>query len=149
MDAETTLFGTLILVLILAVLANISRHGSAHIVSVRRRKGRRYKKDTRKFPRYKTSLRVKYHTPIEEGISWIKDISLNGAQLFLNKGLEIGTRLNIEVNLPQDPKTILVKGDIVWIKENNAGFHFAEVEKGEIGRLVEYCRIKEEAYRGF
>ena len=146
MGAETTLFGAFVLLLILVILAIISRYETAQIVSVRRRRRKRPKKEARMHPRYKTSLRVKYNTSLEEGISWIKDVSLNGAQLFLNKGLELGTSLNLEVKLPNDSKTILVKGDIVWVKEHNAGFHFREHDDSEINRLVEYCKSRENIY---
>jgi hypothetical protein len=146
MGTETTLFGAFMLLLMFVILAIISRYETAQVVSVRRRRRKRPKKEARMHPRYKTSLRVKYNTPIEEGISWIKDVSLNGAQLFLNKGLELGTHLNLEVKLPNDSRAIFVKGDIVWIKEHNAGFHFKEEDGGEINRLVEYCRSKEDLY---
>ena len=48
-------------------------------------------------------LRIKYETSLEEGISWIRDISESGARLFLNKNLkflQIGEPLKIEINLP-------------------------------------------------
>jgi len=147
MDTEATLFGTLMLVLILGILATISRNESARTVYVKRRRKRELPKETRLAPRYKTSLRIKYNTSIEEGISWIRDVSVNGAQLFLNKSLETGTRLNIEINLPHESNPIFVMGDIIWVKENNAGFHFIEKGHGEINRLVEYCKLKEDSYK--
>ncbi|MBN1872327.1 MAG: PilZ domain-containing protein [Candidatus Omnitrophica bacterium] len=145
MDTETALIGLFMLLLVLIILAIISRYETAQIVSVKRKK-KKPNKEARMHPRYKTSLRVKYNTPIEEGISWIKDVSLQGAQLFLNKGLDIGTSLDIEVKLPNDSSPILVTGDIVWIKENNAGFHFRGEKETEINRLVEYCKSREDAY---
>lgn len=92
-------------------------------------------------PRYKTSLRIKYKTPIDEGISWIKDISKSGARLFLNNTLRtvgVGEPLEIEINLPYDVQPILVKGNIVWAQDNDAGFHFVEAIQEDIDKIIQY-----------
>ena len=103
-------------------------------------------RERRACPRHKTSLRIKYKTPLEEGVSWIRDISENGARLFLNKALktlEIGKQLGIEISLPDDPQPILVRGNIVWSEEDSAGFNFQEVAQGDINRILAYINNRE------
>jgi hypothetical protein len=102
-----------------------------------------FKNEKRAYPRYKTSLRIKYTTPLEEGISWIKDISEKGARLFLNstlKTLEIGESLGIEINVPYDPQPIIIQGNIVWSKEDDAGINFGNVVQGDINSIIQYVK---------
>jgi hypothetical protein len=141
MDIEINLLGISILILIFAFLLMISSNEkkSATVKEPPR-------KEKRAYPRYKTSLRIKYESPLEEGISWIRDISKGGARLFLNnslKTLKIGESLGIEINLPDDPQPIIVQGNIVWSKENDAGFNFDNVIQGNIDSVIRYINKEE------
>jgi len=142
MDTGGALFGIVFLGLVLITLGLLNRQGSSCKVSVKRRETKRIK-ESRKEPRYRTSIRARYQTPIEEGISWIKDISLSGAHLFLNRAVDIGTSLKIEVTLPQEDRPIRVEGDIVWAEECNAGFRFVGAEEDEITKLIEYIKARD------
>lgn len=140
MYVEVNMFSASVLLLVFAVLLLISRTRRSSERSRRPVRGG-VKQERRAHPRYKTSLRIKYKTPIEEGISWIKDISQSGARLFLNntlKTLGIGDPLEIEIDLPYEAQPILVKGNIVWSKDDDAGFRFAEVIKDDIDRIMSY-----------
>ena len=138
MDFEIHLLGFSILILILAMLLLVSNYRKKPTAF---KKG--FKKERRAHSRYKTSLRVKYITSVEEGISWIKDISEKGARLFLNsnlKTLEIGESLGIEINVPYDLQSIIVRANIVWLKEDDAGINFSNVAQGDINRVIQYIK---------
>ena len=136
MEVEIHLLGLSFLMLVLAALLIISNYGKKS-TSFKKPP----KKERRACPRYKTSLRIKYKTPLEEGISWIRDISESGARLFLNKTLktlEIGESLGIEINLPDNPQPTIIQGNIVWSREDDAGFDFDRVIQGDINRIIQY-----------
>ena len=136
MYIEANLFTASILILVFAILVLLT-HAKR---TVERPRGF-FKKERRTYPRYETSLRIKYKTPIEEGISWIKDVSRSGARLFLNNALKtvaIGQPLELEINLPSDAQPILLKGNIVWAQDTDAGFHFIEAVDGDIDKIIKY-----------
>lgn len=98
-------------------------------------------KERRAYPRYKTSLRIRYKTPSEEGVSWIKDISEGGARLFLNKTLKtlnVGESLGIEISLPNDTDPIVIEGNIVWSTNDDAGFNFDKILQGDVNRIIQH-----------
>ena len=133
MNAEMQLLSLSILLLLIVVLLYMENYT--------RRATTSFKKEKRVHPRHKASLRIKYKTPFEEGISWIKDISESGARLILNKTLktlEIGQSLGIEINLPDYAQPIVIQGNIVWSKEDDAGFNFDRIEQGEIKSVIQY-----------
>ena len=136
MNVAMNLLSVSILILIFAILLIISHY---------EKKPTRFKKpskeERRAYPRYKTSLRIKYKTPLEEGISWIRDLSEKGARLFLNntlKTLEVGGSLDIEINLPYDTQPVFIQGNIVWFEGNDAGFQFEKIVQGDINRIIQY-----------
>jgi len=101
------------------------------------------KQERRSHPRYKTSLRIKYKTPFGEGISWIKDISESGIRVFLDKALESGTFLTIEITLPYDRQPIFARGSIIWAQGDDAGLIFDEVKENDLDRIFNYITHKE------
>lgn len=101
------------------------------------------RKEKRIFPRYRTLLRIKYKTPLEEGISWIKDISRGGARLFLNN-LSVGTVLAMEINLPYEQKSIFAQGNIEWSRGSDSGFSFGAVEQDDLTRIIQYIGLQEQ-----
>jgi len=102
-------------------------------------------KERRIYPRYKTSLRMKYKTHAEQSMSWISDISRGGLRLFLpNKSFTIGTLLQIEIGLPNAIKPIFAQGNIVWMKEDEAGLSFSEVDQDDISRVIQYIGEREQ-----
>ncbi len=146
METVTYLLGISILILIFAILLIVSNYGgtSASPLSKSRKSS---EKERRTSPRYKTSLRVRYKTPLEEGISWIRDISEGGARLFLNKTLktlEIGESLGIEITLPHEAQPISIEGNIAWAEEDDAGIDFDKVVEGDINRIIEYVKNVEQ-----
>ena len=141
MGVDINLLGISILILIFAFLLIIGNYEKKPTTA---KKGS--KKERRTCRRYKTPLRIKYKSPLEEGISWIKDISESGVRLFLNnnlKTLKIGESLRIEINLPDDPQPIIVQGNIIWSKGDDAGFNFDKIIQGTVSRVLGYINSEE------
>jgi len=102
-------------------------------------------KERRTYHRHKTLLRTKYKTNTEQGISWISDISRGGLRLFLaNKTFTIGTPLQVEIGLPHPQKPIFAQGNIVWMKEGEAGLSFSDVARGDVNRVIQYIGEREQ-----
>ena len=93
-------------------------------------------------PRHKRTLRIQYKTDLEEGTSWIKDISESGARILLPRNpntFQAGKHLKIEITLPDNTESTHVKGNIVWLKDREAGFHFKQITQGDIRKVVTYA----------
>ena len=102
-------------------------------------------KERRAYLRYKTLLRAKYKTDTVRGMSWISDISKGGLRLFLaDTTFTIGSPLQVEIDLPPAQKQISVQGNIVWMKEGEAGLSFSEVKRGDVNRVVQYIGEREQ-----
>ena len=112
--------------------------------SSRSRLRRRMPNDRRNHPRFETSLRISYKTPIEEGISWVKDISRGGIRLFLDKTLEIGTLMHLEIKLPYDRRPVLAQSSVVWKDDDDAGLVFDDVNDADLDRILEYIDNKKQ-----
>jgi hypothetical protein len=141
MQLKIDLLGATFLLTIFVALLALSYPSSS------KTRPKKVKKERRAYPRYKTSLRIKYKTPLEEGISWIKDISMGGAQLFLNKTLKSlrkGQSLEIEIDLPYEAQPVFVRGNIVWAKGENGGFRFNKVLQGDLNRILQYIQAETE-----
>ena len=141
MGVNIYLLSVSVLILIFAALLIVGNYGTKAAGSKKLSK-----KEKRTRPRYKTSIRIKYKTPLEEWISWIKDISEKGARLFLNstlKSLEIGESLGIEISIPHDPQPVIIEGNIVWSREDDAGVDFANIIQGDINRIIKYIQSEE------
>ena len=121
----------------IAISQNMDKLPIPQLIRFRRKN---YEKERRIYPRYKTLLRVKYKAPLGEGATWIKDISRSGMRLLLDNPFKIGTLLTLEISVPYDPKPVFAQGNIVWMEEDNAGFHFDKVEQEELDRIMQHVR---------
>jgi len=101
-----------------------------------------FKKERRAFPRYQTFLKARYKTPLEDGISWIKDISRGGARVFLNN-LDLGTIVSLEVELPYNRRPIFMQGNVVWKRGTDSGVRFGAAEQDDLTRILEFIGHKE------
>ena len=149
MDVQIHLLIGSISILFLAIFLAIGQHKErlSTIPSLRDFTRKIIRGERRIYPRYKTSLRAKYKTPSEEeGVSWIRNISRGGVQLFLNKSFPINTFLRLEIHLPYDSKPIFAQGGVVWTQNENgsAGLSFSEVNQPDINRIIEYIGHKEQ-----
>jgi len=47
-----------------------------------------------------------------------KDVSTGGLRLSTDSQLEVGTKLNVEVNIAGSARPYYAQGEVVWLKEN-------------------------------
>ena len=144
MDIQIHLLIGSMLLLFLAISLTIAQHRESlpQPTGLINRKKKIFRRARRIFPRYKALLRIRYKTPLEEGISWIKDISRGGVRLFLNS-LALETVLSMEINLPYDRKPIFAQGNIVWRRGTDSGLSFGAVEQDDLSRILEYVGLQE------
>ena len=134
MSVETNLLLVSALILVFITLLMIGRPGKP-------KKGRPTKEERRAHARYETALRVRYKTAVQEGISWIRDVSNGGVRIFLTgalKTLNIGESLEIEINIPNENKPVSVQGTIAWSREDVAGFSVDEAMQPDLSRVARY-----------
>ena len=145
MDIQIHLLIGSMLLIFLAVFLAIVQHRDSLPKPTRliNRKKKIFGREKRMFPRYKALLRIKYKTPLEEGISWVKDISRGGVRLFLNN-LAVETVLSMEIDLPYDRKPIFAQGNIVWRRGTDSGLSFGAAEQDDLSRILEYLGLREQ-----
>lgn len=110
------------LVIVLAVVYQDERRKrTLDRKSVRSNKFWNDDKDRRKHIRINTEIDVLYEmasgNTVRKRSSLTRNISLGGINLALSEKLLPGTRLSLQLNIPQKPKPIFTDGEIVWIKE--------------------------------
>ena len=74
-------------------------------------------KERRKFKRFDAYMSVKYGVSGEiqqKGISLSKDLSREGLKMNSTMDLEEGTKLDLEINIPDDPKPVQTSGRVMW-----------------------------------
>ncbi len=141
MYTHINIIGIGFLALIFVVLLIVNRLGRTSTAYQSKLPKRTGKSDRRTYPRYEAALRIKYKTQLNEGVSWIENISEGGTRLYLDntlRALGMGEPLEIEVSLPNDIQPIIIKGDIVWLKDDNAGLRFVETIKADIEKIMQY-----------
>lgn len=144
MDVQIHLLVGSFVILFLAIYLVITQNVAnlPNVASLLKSRGKQHRKDERRiFPRFKTMLRIKYGTPLEEGISWVKDIGRGGMRLFLNT-IKVGTAMSLEITLPGETKPIFAQGDVIWSRGSDSGLSFGSVEQGDVSKILEYGRMK-------
>jgi c-di-GMP-binding flagellar brake protein YcgR len=74
-------------------------------------------KERRKFKRFDAYMSVKFKTPGSEevqGISLSKDLSREGIKMNSNVHLKQGTLVDLEIDIPDDPKPVRTSGTVMW-----------------------------------
>lgn len=76
--------------------------------------------ERRSYVRLDISVDVKYkiipkNEPVMSGTT--SDISAGGFRFFSKDKLEPGTKLNLEIVLPDQEKPVMAKGEVVWAEE--------------------------------
>lgn len=83
-------------------------------------------KERRKSVRINTEIDVLYesisNTKAPKQFSKSRNISVGGINLALNEKLFLGTRLQMQLNIPQSLRPVFVQGEIVWVKEISLRF---------------------------
>jgi len=106
-------------------------------------------KDRRKFKRFDTYMSVKYQSTEDaslQGISLSKDLCRNGIKINSDKSMEMGTRLDLEINIPDDPKSIHTHGKVMWSRPSDGedqgfdqGVQLAEMDPVDKFRVLDYA----------
>ena len=106
-------------------------------------------KERRKFKRFDAYMSVKFQTPDDgdlKGISLSKDLSRDGLKMNSNKDLKVGTLLDLEIDIPDDPKPIHTTGKVMWSRPSesrNQGFdqgvRFLMMDPVDKFRVLDYA----------
>lgn len=106
-------------------------------------------KDRRKFKRFDAYMSIKFRVPGQEemkGVSLSRDLSREGLCMNSNENLKQGTTVDIEINIPDDPKPVHTSGKIMWSrpsKEQKEGFdqgvRFVMMDPVDKFRVLDYA----------
>ena len=106
-------------------------------------------KERRKFKRFDAYMSVRYQTPQPEenrGIALSKDLSREGLKLNSPTQLSKGTTLDLELDIPDDPRPVRVTGKIVWSEAlqgkdqgYDAGVRFMMMDPVDKFRVLDYA----------
>ena len=106
-------------------------------------------KEKRKFKRFDAYMSVKYQVPGQEetkGISLSKDLSREGLRINSNDNMKEGTVLDLEINIPDDPKPVHTSGKVMWSHPSegrNQGFdqgvRFVMMDPVDKFRVLDYA----------
>lgn len=106
-------------------------------------------KERRKFKRFDAYMSVKYQVPDQnevKGISLSKDLSREGIKVNSGAVLQEGTLLDLEINIPDDPKPVQTSGKVVWCRQadgKNQGFdqgiRFVLMDPVDKFRVLDYA----------
>ncbi len=74
-------------------------------------------KDRRRFKRFDAYMSVKFTAPGSteaKGMSLSKDLSREGIKMNSNVSLDEGALIDLEIDIPDDPKPVKTSGKIMW-----------------------------------
>ncbi len=74
-------------------------------------------KERRRFKRFDAYMSVKFKVSGQDelkGVSLSRDLSREGICINSNEDLKEGTTLDIEINIPDDPKPVFTSGKVMW-----------------------------------
>ena len=107
-------------------------------------------KERRKFKRFDAYMSVRYQTPGTEqeaqGIALSKDLSREGLKINSSTRLNEGTTLDLELDIPDDPKPVRTSGKIMWTDSSQAkdqgfdmGIRFMMMDPVDKFRVLDYA----------
>lgn len=106
-------------------------------------------KERRKFKRFDAFLSVKYKSDDnvqKRGLSLSKDLSREGMKVTMNEMLKRGSLVDLEIDIPDDPKPIQTSAEVVWSKpaqeEDRAyetGLRFVMMDPVDKFRVLDYA----------
>lgn len=76
-------------------------------------------KERRKFKRFDAYMNVKYKAQETKGLQGSglsKDLSREGIKVNSNRAIQNGTLLDIEIDIPDDPKPVITTGKVMWAR---------------------------------
>lgn len=106
-------------------------------------------KERRKFKRFDAYMSVKYQAADNErvkGISLSKDLSREGLKINSTASLTEGAIVDLEITIPDDPKTVQTSGKIMWSRQaegDNQGYdqgvRFVMMDPVDKFRILDYA----------
>lgn len=106
-------------------------------------------KERRKFKRFDAYMSVRYQLPSTEeqrGIALSKDLSREGLKFNSPVRLPEGTTLDLELDIPDDPKPVRTAGKIVWSQVSpgkdqgyDIGIRFTMMDPVDKFRVLDYA----------
>ena len=107
-------------------------------------------KERRKFKRFDAYMSVRYHFPEskqpEQGIALSKDLSREGLKINSPTQLPEGTAVDLELDIPDDPKPVRTTGKIVWSRSSQGqdqgydiGIRFMMMDPVDKFRVLDYA----------
>ncbi len=115
----------------------------------RHRGGDTMEKERRKFKRFDAYMSVRYQlsgTEEVKGIALSKDLSREGLKFNSPTRLAEGTTLNLELDIPDDPKPVRTTGKVVWshtLQGQDQGFdvgiRFLTIDPVDKFRVLDYA----------
>lgn len=106
-------------------------------------------KERRKFKRFDAYMSVKYQIPGQEilkGISLSKDLSREGLKINSQSSIKVGTPVELEINIPDDPKPVHTTGTVVWTRQSEGrnqgydqGVRFVMMDPVDKFRVLDYA----------
>lgn len=106
-------------------------------------------KERRKFKRFDAYMSVKYQLQDAadvKGISLSKDLSRDGIKMNSNFDIKEGATVDLEIDIPDDPKPVHTSGKVVWSRPSeghNQGFdqgvRFLMMDPVDKFRVLDYA----------
>lgn len=106
-------------------------------------------KERRKFKRFDAYMSVRYQLSDSDelkGIALSKDLSREGLKVNTPMHLPEGSALDLELDIPDDPKPVRTTGKIVWSRSSqgqdqgyDVGIHFVMMDPVDKFRVLDYA----------
>ena len=106
-------------------------------------------KERRKFKRFDAYMSVKFQVSDQQdlkGISLSKDLSREGLKINSNASLKEGVLVDLEINIPDDPKPVHTAGKIMWSRASQGrdqgydqGVRFLMMDPVDKFRVLDYA----------
>jgi len=107
-------------------------------------------KERRKFKRFDAYMSVRYQTSGSQeegrGIALSKDLSREGLKINSPTSLQEGGTVDLELDIPDDPKPVRTTGKIVWIQASqgqdqgyDVGIRFMMMDPVDKFRALDYA----------
>jgi hypothetical protein len=106
--------------------------------------------DHRKFKRFDTYVTVHFRQHDASGrrevLGLTGDLSRDGLKVFADEKMETGTPLDLVIEIPDDPKPITARGEVVWCRKSTSGtakyvfgIHFLGLNPVDKFRVLDYA----------
>jgi len=107
-------------------------------------------KERRRFKRFDAYMSVKCALPSQESaksytVGLTKDLSRDGICVSSSQSIPHGSVLNIEIDIPDDPRPICTTGKVMWARNGSAeegidhGIRFMNIDPIDKFRVLDYA----------